>query len=113
MTPDDLFYGFPHPVPDICWRLRDLVAEVSPDAVEKVRPGWRLLGFDLNEYFCAVAPQKDHARLLFERGAELADPDGHLQGTGTQVRWLQFSEESDIDEDVVRSFVRAAIALQE
>ena len=68
MTPEELFYGFPHPVPDVCWQLRDLVMEVAPDAVEKVRPGWRLLGFDLNQYFCAVAPQRDHARLMFERG---------------------------------------------
>lgn len=112
MTPEELFYGFPHPVPDLCWQLRDIVMDVAPNAVEKVRPGWRLLGFDLNQYFCAVAPQRDHARLVFERGMELEDPDGRLQGTGTQVRWLRFDAPEDIDEAVVRAFVEAAVALQ-
>ena len=112
MTPEELFYGFPHPVPDLCWRLRDIVVEECPEAVEKVRPGWRLLGFDLKQYFCAVAPQRDHARLVFERGAELDDPDSALEGTGSQVRWLLFRQESDIDETQVRHFIRAAVALQ-
>lgn len=112
MTPEELFYGFPNPVPDICWQLRDLVMEVAPEAVEKVRPGWRLLGFELNQTFCAVAPQRDHVRLVFERGGELDDPDGVLIGTGTQVRWMRFDALDDVDDDVVRSFVTAAVALQ-
>ena len=113
MSPEELFYGFPSPVPDLCWRLRDLVVEVAPEAEEKVRPGWRRLGFELNETFCAVAPQRDHARLLFERGSELQDPGGRLQGTGSQGRYLRFDQESDIDDDEVRAFVAAAIALQQ
>ena len=112
MSPEELFYLFPEPVPDLCWRLRDLILEEAPDAVERVRPGWRLLGFTLEQYFCAIAPQQDHARLLFERGTDLADPDGRLLGTGTQVRYLRFDREADLDEDLVRAFVQRAIAQQ-
>lgn len=112
MTPEALFYSFPEPVPDLCWSLRDLVLEAAPDAVERVRPGWRLLGFDLRQYFCGIAPQADHVRLLFERGAELDDPEARLAGAGTQVRYLRFDREEDVDPELVQHFVRLAIALQ-
>lgn len=112
VTPEELFYGFPEPVPATCWRLRDLVLEEAPDAVEGVRPRWKLLGFNLNKYFCAVAPQLDHARLLFEYGIELDDPAGELLGSGTQVRYLRFDSPDAIDEERVRRFLRLAIAQQ-
>jgi hypothetical protein len=114
LSTEELFYTFPEPVPALCWRLRDLVLEVAPDARELVRPGWKLLGFDLDRYFCAVAPQRDHARLLFEHGHELADPKGKLEGRGgTQVRWLKFKNLDAIDEKLVKHFVRLAVKQQQ
>jgi hypothetical protein len=112
VTPEELFYTFPEPIPSLCWKLRDLVLEVAPDAVEAVRPRWKLLGFDLDRYFCAVAPQRDHARLLFENGVDLADPEGKLLGHGSQVRFLRFESLDAIDDDLVRHFVRLAIENQ-
>lgn len=112
MTPEALFYSFPEPVPGLCWSLRDLVLEQAPDAVERVRPGWRLLGFELRQYFCGIAPQRDHVRLLFERGAELDDPGGQLRGMGTQVRYLRFDLPEDVDPAQVQHFLALAIALQ-
>ncbi|MBX2801050.1 MAG: DUF1801 domain-containing protein [Myxococcales bacterium] len=107
MTPEELFYSFPEPVPDLCWRLRDLVLEVIGDAEERVRPGWRRLAFTRggSAVLCAIAPQRDHARLLFERGAELSDPDARLQGAAGQGRYLRFDSEAEIDDDVVRAFL--------
>ena len=112
MSPDELFYTFPEPVPTVCWRLRDLVLEIAPDGVEAVRPRWKNLGFDLGGVFCAVAPQSDGARIVFEFGIELADPDGRLEGSGAQVRWLSYSKVEDIDEELVRDFLRKAVARQ-
>lgn len=112
MTPEELFYSFPEPVPAICWKLRDLIMEEAPDVTEEVRPRWRVLGFNLRKYFCAIAPQADHARLLFEFGIELDDPKGELLGTGTQVRWLRYEAAEEIDEAVVRRFLKKAIAHQ-
>lgn len=109
MTPEELLYSFPEPVPAMCWKLRDLILEVAPGAAEAVRPRWKVLGFDLEKYFCAVAPQRDHARLLFEYGVELPDPDGTLLGNGSQVRFLRFDSLDAIDDDVVRRFVKAAV----
>jgi hypothetical protein len=109
VSPDELFYTFPEPVPTVCWRLRDLVLEVAPEAVEEVRPRWKHLGFNLDGYFCAVAPQVDGARIVFDNGVELPDPDGRLEGYGPQVRWLSYARAEDIDEELVRGFLRAAL----
>ena len=126
MTPEELFYSFPEPVPAMCWKLRDLVLEEAPGVLEEVRPRWKLLGFELDSsssgtpasasapgaWFCGVAPQRDHARLLFEFGIELEDPDRRLLGHGTQVRYLRFATVEDIDERIVRRFVRLAVRHQ-
>ena len=122
MTPEELFYSFPEPVPAMCWKLRDLVLEEAPGVLEEVRPRWKLLGFELDSsssgavdtavpgtYFCGVAPQRDHARLLFEFGIELEDPDRRLLGHGTQVRFLKFETLESIDERIVRRFIRLAV----
>lgn len=110
MTPEELFYTFPEPVPTVCWRLRDLVLEVAPGAVEAVRPRWKHLGFELDgTSFCAIAPQTGGARVVFERGTDLPDPNRRLQGSGPQVRWLSYAKAEDIDEELVRGFLRAAI----
>lgn len=112
MSAEELFYSFPEPVPTICWKLRDLILDEAPDAVEAVRPRWKVLGFNLDRYFCAVAPQRDHARLLFENGIELPDPEGKLLGSGSQVRYLRFESVESIDEALVRHFLKLAIAHQ-
>jgi hypothetical protein len=57
-----------------------------PAAEERVRPGWRLLGFAAPRYFAFVAPQADHVRVGFEHGVLLDDQSGLLEGDGTQVR---------------------------
>jgi hypothetical protein len=112
VTPEELFYSFPEPVPAMCWKLRDLILEEAPSVVEAVRPRWKLLGFDLERYFCGVAPQRDHARLLFEYGIELDDPDRKLLGNGAQMRYLRFANLEEIDDALVREFIRRAIANQ-
>lgn len=112
MSAEELFYSFPEPVPTLCWKLRDLVLAEAPQAIEGVRPRWKVLGFNLERYFCAIAPQRDHARLLFEYGVELEDPNRALLGSGERVRYLSYSASEPIDEAVVRNFLRLAIAHQ-
>jgi hypothetical protein len=75
-----------------------------PDAIERVRPGWRLIGYDLpvgrsTVYFAYVAPETEHVHLGFEWGVLMDDPRGLLQGEGitTQVRWLTFHDDGPID----------------
>jgi hypothetical protein len=111
IPPESLLAAVPPPMRAIALELRGLVRAATPDAVERVRPGWRLIGYDLpigpkrTAYFCFVMPEPRHVHLGFEHGVLMCDPDGVLQGAGVtrRVRWVTFRAGDQID---VRSLTR-------
>ena len=99
--------------------LRGLVRRVVPEAVERVRPGWGLIGYDVpvgrgkTRYFAFICAEPEHVHLGFEQGVLMDDPAGLLQGRGVtkQVRWLTILQLADIPpeaEELVREAVRVA-----
>jgi hypothetical protein len=113
IPPEALLDDFPPPMQAIAQRLRAIVKRAEPEAVERVRPGWRLIGYDLPVgrkavYFAYVAPEEEHVHLGFEWGILMDDPEGRLLGQGItrQVRWLTLRSEREIDEDVFAALVR-------
>jgi hypothetical protein len=119
IPPEALLDDFPPPMQDIAHRLREAVTTAVPEAVERVRPGWRLIGYDLpvgrkRVYFAFVAPENQHVHLGFEHGWAMRDPHALLEGAGItkQVRWLKFFDIDDIDPercvDLVREAARVA-----
>jgi hypothetical protein len=99
----------------IAQRLRHVVRIAFPDAVERVRPGWRLIGYDLPSgkrgvYFAWVWPQNEHVHLGFEHGWAMRDPHGVLKGEGItkRVRWLTFAPGDPIDIDRCVELLREA-----
>jgi hypothetical protein len=113
IPPKALLEDFPPPMQAIAQRLRAIVKRAEPEAVERVRPGWRLIGYDLPVgrkavYFAYVAPEEEHVHLGFEWGILMDDPEGRLLGQGItrQVRWLTLRSEREIDEDVFAALVR-------
>lgn len=93
-------------------RLRDLVRATVPDAREKVYPVWHGIGYRHPEcgYFCGIFPQENSMRLLFERGALLPDPDGLLEGTGKQTRYVDIRRQQDVRVRPIKRLIRAALA---
>lgn len=66
-------------------QLRDVVRRVVPDAIERVRTGWRLIGYDIpngrrTTYFAFIWLEPEHVHLGFEYGAAMDDPDEILGG---------------------------------
>jgi hypothetical protein len=115
LPPEALLDDFPPPVQAIAHRLRGIVKGAIPDAIERVRPGWRLIGYDLpvgkrGVYFAYVAPEVEHVHLGFEWGVLMDDPRGLLQGEGItrQVRWLTFQDHTAIDDVACTQLVREA-----
>jgi hypothetical protein len=113
IPPEALLADFPPPMQAIAQRLRAIVKRAEPDAIERVRPGWRLIGYDLpvgrkSIYFAYVAPENEHVHLGFEWGVLMDDPDGRLVGQGItrQVRWLTLRSEREIDEPAFATLVR-------
>jgi hypothetical protein len=84
-------------------RLRDLVKDTIPDVIERVRPGWGLIGYDVpvgrrTRYFAFIWLEPEHVHLGFEHGVLMTDPAGLLEGRGItkQVRWLTMRSRGDI-----------------
>ena len=94
--PTELFLaGYPPGIRSIAERLCDVVMRAVPDAIERVRPGWRLIGFDVpvgtrTRYFAFVAPEVEHVHLGFEYGVWMADPHDLLRGAHLDLRKVRF-----------------------
>jgi hypothetical protein len=96
LIPPDLFLSsYPSGIREVAERLRGIVGEAVPGAIERVRTGWRLIGYDVpvgrrTRYFAFVAPEPEHVHLGFEYGAWMADPDGMLRGADLQLKKVRF-----------------------
>ena len=94
--PPELFLsGYPTEIRDIADQLRSVVVEAVPEAIERVRTGWRLIGYDVplgrrTRYFAFVAPEPEHVHLGFEYGVWMTDPDELLQGAHLKLRKVRF-----------------------
>jgi hypothetical protein len=115
IPPEALLDGFPSVMRETAHELRLLVREAVPEAWERVRVGWRLIGYDLplrryGVYFGYIAPEPEHVHLGFEWGVFMSDPQGLLEGEGVtrQVRWLTFASPDEIAREATIALVREA-----
>lgn len=118
VPPASLLAAYPPPMAAIARRLQRVVLQAFPDVIERVRPGWHLIGYDLPTgpkavYFAYVAPEREHVHLGFEHGWAMDDPLHLLQGQGVtkQVRWLTFRPGDTIDEAVCAWLLHEAAAV--
>lgn len=98
----------------IASRLREIVLEVHPEAVEVVRLGDRAATFGLgpkkmSEGYCYVLPYKSWVNLGFYKGAELPDPDGLLEGTGVKLRHVKFRSLEAADTAAIRALIEESL----
>ena len=112
ITPEHVLLGHSPRVQALAARLRELVRATVPDAGEKAYPVWRGIGYRHPEcgYFCGIFPQENSVRLLFERGALLPDPDGLLEGTGKQTRYVDIRRQQYIRVRPIKRLIKAALA---
>ncbi len=115
IPPEALLADLPPSHVAMAERLRTLVTDVVPDAIERVRPRWRLIGYDLNRrrgttFFAWIWPQPEHVHLGFPLGVVMTDPDGAMEGAGItkQARWLTYDSVDDIDVAVARRLIEEA-----
>ena len=94
-------------------RLRELIAEVVPDAQESVDLPDHLLAYGwsgrMRDMILAVAPHTAHVNLQLADGAQLADPQGIVEGTGKRVRHVKCRSVVDVDRPAVRALIEAQV----
>ncbi len=66
--PEIPLLGYPRKIRAMAQRLRRLTRHAAPEAIEKVYPGWRGIGYyhPQNGYFCCIVPQPDRVKLGFK-----------------------------------------------
>src|SRR5439155_7224127 len=87
IPPEAFLTGYPSPIMALGQRLRWVVKRAVPDAIERVRPGWRVIGYDLpvrsrGAFFAWVFPEHEHVHLGFPHGVLMDDPRAELNGAG-------------------------------
>lgn len=118
--PPELFLeGYPPGIQRAAERLRAVVKRAVPAAIERVRTGWRLIGYDVPvgkraRYFAFVAPEVEHVHLGFEYGIWMDDPDNMLRGAHLKlhkVRYVTYRPGDPIPEKDLIQFTRDAARL--
>src|SRR5689334_16146699 len=79
--------------------------ELIYDAYNAVATGFSYTGRP-SDSFIHIAVYAHWVSLGFNRGSELKDLDGMLQGSGRWVRHIRISEPSDLEAPLVHAFVR-------
>jgi hypothetical protein len=118
--PPELFLsGYRAEISDIAESLRSVVHQAVPEAIERVRTGWRLIGYDVpvgrrTRYFAFVAPEPVHVHLGFAYGAWMPDPDDLLHGAHLnlrKVRFVTYEPGDSIPAEALVRYTREAAAL--
>jgi hypothetical protein len=96
IPPDAFLSAYPDDIRALAETLRTVIRRAAPDAVERVRSGWRLIGYDLpvgrrTVYFAWVAPEPIHVHLGWQHGIFMADPDRMLEGAHLRLKKVRFT----------------------
>lgn len=92
--------------------VRRIITDELPDADEAIK--WSRPTYQVgSQHVCYVTAAKNHVTLGFTQGRSLTDPDGLLEGEGTQMAHIKLTRLDDVDEDQLRSWLRQARRLAE
>jgi hypothetical protein len=93
---------------EVVTKLLALARRAAPGASVSIK--WAQPVFEQNGPFAFIKPAKAHVTFGFWRGAELADPDGVLEG-GDRMKHVKITSSAALDERRLEAFVREAVAL--
>ncbi|WP_460146394.1 DUF1801 domain-containing protein [Pseudomonas sp. S2_A02] len=91
-------------------RVRALIKQADPDVVEEMKwrgvPVWSHAGI-----ICTGETYKNAVKMTFAKGASLEDPSGLFNASleGNTRRAIDIHEGDSIDEDALKTLIRAAV----
>src|SRR5215475_8775306 len=98
-------------------KLRTLIREVMPDAIEQLDPPAHLIGYGLDRTYkgliCGITLHTAHINLMFARGTELPDPNRLLVGAGKRARHINIRQAAEIENPAVGALLMAALRQQQ
>ncbi|PYP88750.1 MAG: hypothetical protein DMF61_06100 [Blastocatellia bacterium AA13] len=101
-------------VGELALKLRAMVLKEAPAAVERAFQVyalvfWYSLTGKMSDAFCQVVIYEKGVNLMFNRGAELDDPDAVLVGEGKIIRHIKVRRPEDLKNPYLKKFIRAAL----
>ena len=109
-TSNAWFESVPPGQSEILNRLRLLIFEAVPDAIEELK--WSRPCYSTSKgLFCYLGTTKGHATLGFQKGTSLPDPNRLLEGSGKEMRHIKLRSLDDIDEPAFKATLQQAQAL--
>jgi hypothetical protein len=95
-------------------RLRTLVKEADPAVVEE----WKWRGVPVWSHdglICTGETYRNVVKMTFAKGAALKDPSGLFNSSldGNTRRAIDFHEGQDVDEEALKTLIRAAVTLNQ
>ena len=98
---------------DIVFELRNLVAEIAPQATEKILWGGLSYydvsrGGPVKSGICQIEIKTDHVRLSFIHGAFIPDPQGLLQGERVAKRYVRLETYESVPWEALAELIRAS-----
>jgi len=92
-------------------RLRTLVKEADPEIVEEWK--WSVPVWSHDGLICTGETYKNVVKMTFAKGAALKDPSRLFNSSleGNTRRAIDFHEGGKIDEEALKTLVRAAVTL--
>ncbi|MFJ7827749.1 DUF1801 domain-containing protein [Psychrobacillus sp. NPDC096623] len=110
---DQFILGLPEDIQSISNALREIILDTSPDLVEEYK--WSMPNYSYKGLVCYLQTAKKHVNLGFQKGKELVGTDINnlLQGSGKSMRHIKITKLEEIQAEVFRSLIQAAITLNE
>jgi hypothetical protein len=94
-------------------RLRTLIKEADPEVVEEWK--WAVPVWSHDGLICTGETYKNVVKMTFAKGAALKDPSRLFNSSleGNTRRAIDFREGEKINEEALKTLVRAAVALNQ
>ncbi len=98
---------------DIVWELRNVIASVTPEAVEAIRWGGLSYfhpggGGIVSAGICQIGIHRDHVRLAFIHGTFLSEPRHIFEGTEKYKRYIRLKSYDEVPWDYLKQLIEAA-----
>jgi hypothetical protein len=111
----DVLAGFEPERRALAERARQVVRSLVPDTEEEAIDVWQAIAFacgsGMKVQFCSIAPHKEMLKLNFNRGSELPDPAGLLEGAAKRERFVRLEKADDVEREAVAVLIKAAADL--
>ena len=112
-TFDKLLAGYAPDVQTLALRARNFILELVPGAEESVDTSAPVIGYGYGPGYrgliCTLILSQSGVKLGLVRGAEFADPNGLLEGSGKTHRYVSLKTPSDLRRPGLKKLVRAAV----